>query len=531
MKIIATQKPWKYLFLLGPFFTTAGFTIGFVSAQWNVIPLLLIILGVAISGFWLFCQNQTHNWWGKRSTQVNTNALIATLAFLAILALINFLGSRYYLRSDFTETRLFTLSPQSQELVRSLKNPVKVWIFDSNQNAIDKDLLENYQRLNPLFKYEYIDPKARPGIVNEFGMKEYGEVYIQADKKRQLVQVVNQNERLSEIRLTNRLQQVTNAATAKIYFLQGHGERPTTPGKAAMSQAIQSLSEKNFTTSSLNLAEQSNIPQDASVIVIAGAKRALLESEVIALREYLNQGGNLVVMVDPGTDPKLDSLLNEWGVKLDNRLVVDLSSRFDPPVPMVTEYGQHPITKDFGNGISYYPVARAVDTTPVPGIEAKPLLLTKGYPKVWAESDLQSENLQFNQGDRQGPFNLGVALKRQAGTKVTIPTPIPTPTPTPTPQTPKTTTTAKESRMVVFGNSSFATDGIFTQQLNGDIFLNSVTWTTQQDNLILSIRPKEARNRRINLSEAQANLLGITSLFVLPLLGFITAAFLWWQRR
>jgi ABC-type uncharacterized transport system involved in gliding motility auxiliary subunit len=70
--------------------------------------------------------------------------------------------------------------------------------------------------------------------------------------------------------------------------------------------------------------------------------------------------------------------------------------------------------------------------------------------------------------------------------------------------------------MVVFGNSDFAINGLFDKQLNGDVFLNSVTWLSQQDQQPLSISPKEAKDRRINLTAAQANLLELSSLLVLP---------------
>lgn len=85
--------------------------------------------------------------------------------------------------------------------------------------------------------------------------------------------------------------------------------------------------------------------------------------------------------------------------------------------------------------------------------------------------------------------------------------------------------------MVVIGNSGFIVNNLFEQRLNKDVFLNSVTWLSQQDRQPLSISPKEVRNRRINLTSAQANLLEISSLFVLPLIGLLAAGLLWWIRR
>ncbi|MEH2116369.1 GldG family protein [Nostoc sp.] len=581
MKIVAKKKLWKYLFWLGPFLITVGLTVGLVSEQWGLIPLVFIIAGIVISGLGIIWQSYQTNWWNRRSTQAGTNALVVTLAILAILGLINFLGTRYHLRADLTESQLFTLAPQSRQLVSVLAQPVKVWVFDINQNPQDRELLENYQRQSSKFKYEYINPEARPGLAEKFGVKNYGEVYLESGDKRQLVQTINENERLSEIRLTSRLQQLTNLTTAKVYLLQGHGERQLSAGKGAMSQAVQGLGDKNFTTAPLNLAETSKVPQDAAVVIVAGPKRELFQGEVNALQQYLNRGGNLLLMIDPNTDPKLNSLLQEWGVRLDNRLAVDVSGESvvgrGPAAPLVTEYGQHPITKDFGNGNSFYPISRPLEITSVPGVEATPLLRTKPYPSSWAESDLQSEKLEFNPDkDLKGPLTLGVALTRKQIPKSTstpqaLPTPSPTtqgktspnssaktpqvlpspttqgktspnssaktpqvlPSPTTTPLSPPTSSsqTTTESRLVVLGNSNFATDGLFQQQLNGDVFLNSVTWLSKQDQQPLSIRPKEPKNRRITLTTTQANLLIVSSLLVLPLIGLSAAVIIWWKRR
>ncbi len=552
MNIIATKKYWKYLFWLGPAIVLMGLSARVVSGTWEPVPLGLITAGIVTTGLWLLFQARESNWWGRRSTQAGTNALVATLSVLVILGLINFLGTRYPVRVDFTETQMFTLAPESGQLVRNLPQAVKVWVFDRNQNAQDRELLENYQRQGSQFSFEYVDPEAQPGLAQKFGVKNFGEVYLEEAGRRQLLQAVNEQERLSEVKLTNGLQQLTSDYTAKVYFLQGHGEHPLSAGEGAISQALKALGEKNYTTEPLNLVQQL-VPKDATVVVVAGPTRTLFEQEAKALRDYLNQGGSLLLMLDPDTNLGFD-LLKDWGVTLDNRLAIDPSGGsvgLGPAVALVTNYSPHPITKDFGNGISFYRGARPIEVAPVVGVQVEPLLLTS--PQSWAESDLD-QDLQFNpERDRQGPLTLGVALTRQvkaplepqAGTK-SSPSPQATPSPSPinspaksspspqaTPSPLPTNSPAKpaESRLVVFGNSDFATDGVFDQQLNGDVFLNSVRWLSKQDDQLLSIRPKEAKNRRINMTPQQASVLSWTSLLLLPLLGFGAAGILWWKRR
>ncbi|MGD1872489.1 MAG: GldG family protein [Mastigocoleus sp.] len=560
MTISSKIKPWKYLFWLGPFLIAAGLTVGVISETWGIIPLILVASGTFIASGWLALQSRQSNWWGKRSTQAGANAIVATISLITILVLVNFLGSRYNWRADLTEERLYTLAPQTQELVKSLTTPVRLLIFDVTENPVDQDLLENYKRQNPNFQFEYIDPN-RPGLPQKFGVRDRGEVYIESGDRRQLVQVVNQQQRLSEVKLTNSLQQITSTTTAKIYFLQGHGEHPLTQGENSISQAVQALKDKNFVPQPLNLANQTSVPEDADVVAIAGPENALFDTEVQALQKYLDNGGNLLLLLEPDTDPNLNNLLSQWGIELDNRLAVEIpgSPQFGPAVPIVQEYGKHPITRYFGNNFSVYRLARPILTKETPGIQTSPLLKTKPFPNSWAESDRESEELEFNEapkednnsqedqkspvlGDTKGPLTLGVALSKKVSVKKPLPTPTPTPTTSPTPNPTPTKEAAKpektpeedsgESRMVVIGDSDFVTNSFFQFQLNGDVFLNSVTWLSQQDDKQpLSIRPKEPTNRRLNLATVQYQLIGWTSIIILPLIAFSSAAFLWWRRR
>ncbi len=521
MKIARKKKQnyWKYLFWLGPFLILMGLSAGAVSGTWGSLPLGLVISGIVLSGLWLLFGAYSTNWWGRRSTQAGTNALVATLCVLVILGFLNFLAVRYQMRVDLTETGLYTLAPQSQQLVKNLSEPVKVWVFDREQNPQDRELLENYRRFGSQFSFEYVDPQARPGLAQQFGVKQFGEVYLEARGMRRLVQTVNPQERLSEVQLTNKLEQILGDRTAKVYFLQGHGENAIAGQQGGLSQAISALGNKNFTTAPLNLLQQP-VPKDATVVVVASPKRALFAQEVKALNDYLNRGGSLLLMIDPNTNPGLDSLLQNWGITLDKRLVIDPQGAalgLGPSVPVVTNYGQHPITKDFGNGFSFYQGARPIEIKPVAGVQATPILQTS--PESWAESDLNNTDLKFNpESDIRGPLTLGVALTGS----------VQAPSNSKQPQSKQKPT---QARLVVIGNSEFATNGLFEQQLNGDVFLNSVSWLSNQNQQQLSIRPKEAKNRRLNLTPQQVNILGWTSLAIIPLIGFVTAFVLWWLRR
>ncbi|WP_425340806.1 GldG family protein [Crocosphaera watsonii] len=393
---------------------------------------------------------------------------------------------------------------------------------------------------------------------------------------------INQREPVSEIELTNAIATIQKDYIPKIYVLQGHGEYSLEANpEGSLSEASKSLESKGYEIKTLNIVENGGIPDDANVIIIASPKRELFDQEVTALQEYSKQGGNLLLLLDPNIDPGLDPILKDWGIKLDNRIVIDGSGAgnivgLGPTTPFITNYGNHPITEEFTNSISFYPLSRPVDTIEVENVQGTSLLVTS--EQMWAESNLDSEEVTFDpQEDISGPFDLGVALTRTIPSETvenevkednkaeaektdnnqessaknnddidnTNKNETEKNNDSPPKETDKVTDSNKdetennnnvnkdkiESRLVVIGNSTFATNNLFNQQLNGDVFLNSVQWLSNQDEQTLSIRPKQAKDRRLNLSPFQATIVPILSLAVFPLLGLIAAGITWWRRR
>ena len=500
-----------YILLLGIILLTAGLVAGAIGEQWSPLVILLIVIGTAIVCGGLYLALENSKFWQQRSTQVGTNALVATTAVLAILISINFVAVRYSLRLDLTENQIFTLSPQSQEIVANLKQPLKVWLFVRKPNQEDRELLENYSRYNSQFEFEFVDPNINITQAENFKIKEIGEIYLEYGEKKQLIQTLKLNENLTESKLTNEIAKIQRDRSFSLYFLQGHGEPALDTSEGGLMQAVSSLKESGYTVESFNLATSSQIPKNTDVIVIASPKRPLLIGEVKAIQEYLKAGGKLMLMLNANINPGLETILKDWGIQLDDRLLIDASGTgrilgLGPATTIVTNYGNHPITKDFRNGISLYPLARGITTTGVTGVVAEPILITSA--QTWAESDVNSEQLTFDlETDILGPINLAVALTRNDAESGT------------------------ESRLIVVGNSTFATNGWFKQQLNGDFFLNSVSWLVNEDDSSLSIRPREAVDRRLNLTPLQGRILFWLAIVIMPLIGLIGAGVTWWRRR
>ncbi len=599
---------------LGVGLISAACTSGLI-AGWTTLQTGLSIAGIVLIGIWLLALGQfgnQPNFWQRRSTQAGTGALISTVSVAVILVVLNFLAVRHLYRLDLTDTGRLSLAPETQQVLKNLKQPVTLYLFDKEQQPEDRDLLQNLRRQSPNFAFEFVDPDANPALAKKFEVKNANQsrdVHLELPSKnrKQFVQSLSPKQRLSESRLVNSLLQIESDRKPRVYFTQGHGERSLDAGEKNFGAALKVLQDKNFEPLPLNLAQTLQVPIDATAVILAGPSKPFFDAELKAIQDYLDQGGNLMVLIDPESAANLTELLKTWGLALDNRVAIDASGsgqllKLGPAAPIVQDYNgnTHPITKEFGNNITFYPLARPIEIKEVPGVQVTPIALSN--KQSWGESNLQEKPIKLGEGDRPGPLPLGVALFRQVTPKPqpTPPTPTPTATPTATPEnpdeqptptvsptvtpTPSASPTAtptaspttsptpnasvtptasptanptvsptsspsvspspspsvsptpstsgpKESRLVVFGNSAFATDQFFGAQLNGDMFLNSVTWVSQTDGQALSIRPREVKRRQLSSTPQQVTIVMLLSAVFLPIVGFGLATLTWWRRR
>ncbi|GAB4225818.1 MAG: Gldg family protein [Stanieria sp.] len=505
----------KLCLFFGLILAVAGLVIGLVTNQWSLLPLGLLIAGTILIAVWLVLTIQANRgFWHKRGMQVGTNAFIATTAILLIIGLINFIAIRNSFRFDLTENKIFTLSPQTQAIVQNLSQPLKVWIFDRNVDPEIESLLQNYRRYSQNFQFEVVDPEINLQLAKgKFKVQSPGEIHLEYGNKKQRIQTLDPSSgnNLTEVQLTNAIEKIQRDRALTLYFIQGHGEAQLKDIEGGLSQAVQSLENRGYQVQPLTLATSGKIPENTNVIAIAGATRKLFPAEVKIIQEYLNNGGNLLLMLPPETDPGLTLILNDWGIQLDNRLAIDASGAgnvlgLGPAAPIINNYGEHPITKDFAQGITIFPESRPLKIVPKEGITATPLVITN--EQSWAESDLSNQQLQFDASiDIKGPLDLAFALTRKEN-----------------PQ-------AKESRLVIFGSNTFATNGWLQQQLNSDLLLNSINWLAREDEQTLSISAKEQTNRRINLAPLQAKIISLMALFIMPMIALGLAIFTWWRRR
>jgi len=218
-------------------------------------------------------------------------------------------------------------------------------------------------------------------------------------------------------------------------------------------------------------------------------------------------------------------------MEVGNDIVVDASGMgrligTDASVPVVATYPPHPITERF-SFVTAFPLARSV--TPVMGgvngHVAQPFAQTSA--QSWAETDVKDMlatgkvTLDESKGDKKGPITLAAAASA-ASTAQTSPGSGSNPL---DPAAPK-----PETRVVVIGDSDFAANAGLGIQGNRDLFLNTIGWLSQQENLI-AIRPKNPEDRRLTLTATQQSNITLLALIVIPACIFGSGIYAWSRRR
>ena len=465
----------------------------------------------------------------SRAALHGMNAVILGAVFLGILVFINLLSHRHKQRFDFTETGYYTLAPQTVKVVSQLPREVKVTAFmgtgEESRSAF-QDLVEGYLNLSDKIKVTYIDPFKNPAITKQYGVTAEGTIVIESgDNETKVNNPTEEN-------LTNGIIKGIKDEEKFIYFLEGHGEKSIDDtGKEGYSQVKNSLEKNGFKIKKLLLMGTDKVPEEADLLIINGPVKPLLPEELEMLRVWLSQGGSLFILLDPLSQTKiktgLENFIGEWGIKMENDIIIDPMARLsggDFAAPIIRHYGMHGITKDFTLPTIFL-LLRSVTSKPYDDVVVDDLLFSG--PDSWAEKDLSGEKIRFDKGvDQKGPVPVAVAAVRQYPTG----DPAKSPGPDGGAEAPKEDPPVIKANMVIVGDSDFASNNYVNLYGNGDFFLNTASWLLKEENLI-SIRPRERKSSPMKLTSGQGTALFVFGTFVFPLGVAVAGAVVWWRRR
>ncbi|MGH7863767.1 MAG: GldG family protein [Candidatus Binataceae bacterium] len=511
--------------LIGLVLLIFGLVDYFIAPNFTLFVYVNLVGGlVAIVAYLVSSRGTLTSLAGLRSTRYGANAVIYTAAFVGVLTAVNYLSTRFHTRADLTAENVYSLSSQSVNIVKGLKQPLKFYGFVPGGEAPGARLLyETYKYAAPdKISFELVDPDKHPELAEKFKVSVMNTTHLQYGGDDG--QGANVTE-LSEEALTNAIIRTTQATRKTVAFLDGHGEPDpddaTDPG--AYGSFKQSLEGDGFAVTKLLLATEANVPAGVNVLIIGGPVKPLLQHELDQVKAFVNRGGRVLVMFraprpDNSIDEKgLAALVDGWGVKVGDNVVVDQVVRlFAGPAlglnPLVQSYGEHPITRNF-NQRTLFPMARSLQISDQPKAGLELVALARTSDTSWAETDIEGifkrQEAKLDAGDVRGPVTVAAAIRANLEAL---------------------NWGRGGARMVVLGSADVIDNQYISNFFNRDFVVNSVNWLAGEEGGI-SIRPRGLRASRFRLTVDQFQIVFALSVLLLPELLLIAGIAVWWSRR
>lgn len=450
------------------------------------------------------------------------------LLLLAVIGLLAFLSREFHVQSDWTYGNRNSLTEATRSLLEKVDQPLKFVAYVPEDAALQEQLrklVAKYQRVKPDIKLEFVNPDLDPVLAKQDGIQYAGQMAIHLGERSEVV------EQTTESVIANAIQRMSRGAERLVVFLEGHDERdPLSDNSSGLSQFLSTLERSGFKVQPHNLVRTQSIPNNARFLVIASPQKDLLPGEVDVLKKYVEQGGNLLWLQDPGGLHGLKPLADTLGLKINEGTVLDANEQLHavlgvthPAVVPVVDYGRSPIAEKFTGSQSLFPFSTMVERNPVEDKnalvwDAQEFLTT--LPNSWLETGKVDGAVTYEEdnGDVLGPISIGFTLTRlleqPAGTETT----------------PANPQKERQQRVVVIGDSDFLINSFIGQGINLDLATNIFNWLSADDNL-LNIQVNNAPDTNFALGETASFILASFFLIVLPLSLITLGSIIWFRRR
>jgi ABC-type uncharacterized transport system involved in gliding motility auxiliary subunit len=442
-------------------------------------------------------------------------SLLLLVAAIALYQLITL----YPLHWDTTQNASNSLTPASVDTLKQLPGRLNITMYANSKDAelgdieqLVRDFVGLYQRYKPEITLTFVNPVTDAEAMRKAEIRTNREMVVEYGGRSEHLTLLN------EQTLTSALLRLAHSKNQKIMYLDGHGERKL-DGLANhdLGDFGKKLTQNGFQLSSLNLALAQDVPGNSSILVISQPQIKMLTGEVDKILRFVDNGGNLLWLIDAEPLHGLERLAAKLGIMLTPGTITDPDAqKMNAPNnwTLGASYPPHPITRNF-NLITAFPYARSLgreDSNEQADSEGKTIntrwqrsTLIEAASNGWVSRTTIPKKPQFDKNrDIPGPFSLAIALER--------------------------TVNERQQRIVVVGNGSFLANAYAGNGGNIDLGVNMVNWLTHEEHLITT-QPRATLDSAITLSKIQLSMISYGFVIVLPLLLASAGGMLWWRRR
>ncbi len=502
--------------------------------------------------------------WVAQGSMLSAGVLLVA----ALVGIVNYLGMRYYKRFDWTSSQIYSLSDKTLAILAGLDRDIDITLFLPDGTPLhdsSKELLERYAAKSPRIHFRAISADKNlieaQRLVDRFQLANLNVVVFESGDDRRVVEESDLADYdysalqyggspeltgfKGEEAFSGAILELVESRKPKVLLTSGHGEASIEePDAGGLSGVAGLLGKENVELTSWASLGQPEVPAEADLLVIAGAKTRFVEPELAAFGRYLDRGGRMLVLLDPEltqagglVETGLESWLDAYGVRVGANIVVDPGATvplYSAETLFAGAFGAHPIVRSLEQakvGV-IVALARSVGAGRAPeGTTAEVLLETTA--EGWGESDLANlRAVARDSKDLTGPVPLAVAVSAQskdAAPQVLEDEELNPESPVPTPKL-AAGGDAPAWRLVVVGDSDFATNSLLALSGNPTLLANAFNWLLDRQKL-LGIGPKKPEQVRMTLTPGQLS--GITWLVLagLPALAIAAGVAVYFRRR
>ena len=426
---------------------------------------------------------------------------------IAVAGMLAWLSEHYKVRWDWTAAGRNTLTEPSRVLLTRLTDSIEITAYVREEPVIRQSivqLLERYQRYKPDITLHFVNPDLVPDEVRARNISADGEMVISYRQREEHAKLA------TEEALTTALEKLARADTRWVTYMGGRGERDLL-GTASydLGKLGAQLQRQGFKLHELSLAEAGEIPDEVAVLVISPGRQDLPPGEVDAILRYLDGGGNLLWLAEPGPARGTEPLALALGIAFEPGVLVDPTTQVlgiaHPAFVPVAAYPAHPVTENLDQ-VSVYPHAVGISWSQPPGWQTRGILST-GL-RAWSETgDLAGELRYDDHSDGSGPLDIGIAMEREMAAGED-----------------------REQRVIVIGDGDFLSNAYLGSGSNLQLALNAFNWLADDETLI-DIPVSSAPDIVFEMSRTTAGLIRFSLAFGLPALLVGIGLFIWHRRR
>ena len=467
----------------------------------------------------------------KKYLRNGSYSTLLIVIFVAIVVVINMIVGKLpskYTQIDISDQQLYSIGDETKKVLNNLDKDVTIYQIaqSGSEDETISNLLQKYADESKHVKVELKDPVVSPKFVSEYTSDQVSSnslIVVCGDRNK----VVNYNDMYEstmdyntynyqttgfdgEGQITSAIAYVTTENLPVLYTLEGHGE------KELDSTIKEDIEKANMEVKTLNLISEGSVPDDAACLLIDSPSSDISEDEKTALLDYLENGGKAMVFSDytESTLSNFAAVLENYGVKAADGIVFEGDNQhygMQMPYYLLPTVNSTDASSETASS-GYYiimPYAQGIqklddvrDTVTVEDI-----LTTSD--SAYSKTNLQSETLEKEDGDVEGPFALGVSIKEDVGDG--------------------------KKTQIIYYSSSYIMDSQMNQLVSGGNeklvteSLNSMVST--EETTTVSIPSKSLEVSYLTISDYDASFWKICTIGLIPGIFLVAGFVIWFKRR